>query len=253
MTAASGGHVMHGYVAVYQGLGSDVPTGALRPGPERLNAMLQHCTRVLVMIMVMCMGLGALWAAEDELTPPQESLSGLRPGNNLTVDMIEEKLGRPDVVSTNGLLRFYGGGTDSEVFGWFMIENPQYTVPDLIVETEPNSNRIDLVMAIGYDGLATEKGLTCFQTESEMTNAYGDPDFAFAVPMNGIMLHEVYYPELGLSFDLAPVGMGAERQIVAIYVTYPEHMQRAVEQRRQYIKDGVGSDITSQYSGLVEA
>lgn len=207
---------------------------------------------LLIIAAMLMVSVSGAWAA-DTRTSPKESLSGLRPGS-LTVDQLTTKLGKPDVTTTDGLLSLYGGDKSSEVYGWFMIENPNYTVPDLAVETAPGSNRVDLVMAIGYDGFKTEKGITCFATEAEVIEAYGKPAFAFAVPMQGFVLRELYYPELGLSFDIAPTSQTAEtREVIAIYVTYPEYMQRAIDLRKQYIKDGTGRDVTYVYRGGTEA
>ena len=205
--------------------------------------------RVVIGIMTVVLSLGGLCA--DKLTPPPESLNGLRPGT-LTVEDLRNKFGKPDVANTGGLLGLYGGTEQSSGYGWFMVENPNYTVPDLAVETAKDSNRVDLVMAIGYDGLKTEKGITCFQTEDDLIKAYGPPDFAFAVPMQGFVLRELYYVDLGISFDLAPMDASGDRAIAAIYVTYPENLQRAIEIRKKYIDQGVGKDITLTYQGGVE-
>jgi hypothetical protein len=167
----------------------------------------------------------------------------------LTLDKLTAKYGKPDVTRNGGLLRLYGGAERSNAYGWFMVQNPNYTVPDLAVETAPDSDKIDLVMSIGYDGFKTQKGIACFQTEDELIKAYGKPSFAFAAPMNGFVLRELYYPELGISFDLAPTGPTNDRQIIAIYVTYPEFMKRAIELRKNFIKDGVGKEITYEYDG----
>jgi hypothetical protein len=204
--------------------------------------------RFLMTVVALMMVLGSI-TAETKRTPPTESLNGLRPGS-LMIDQLTEKYGKPDMTQAGGLLELYGGPKTSEAYGWFMIQNPNYTVPDLAVETEQGSDRVDLVMAIGFEGLKTEKGITCFQSEDEVIQAYGKPDFAFAVPMNGFVLRELYYPALGLSFDLAPAGPGTtERQVIAIYVTYPEYMQNAIKLRHDYIDQGIGKDITSVYRG----
>jgi hypothetical protein len=202
--------------------------------------------RIVVTFMVLCMGLGTL-RAEVKRTAPAESLNGLRPGT-LTVDELAEKMGKPDMVQPGGMLELYGGSEGSEAYGWFMIDNPSYSVPDLAVETAEGSDRVDLVMAIGYEGLKTEKGITCFMTEEEMLKAYGKPDFVFAVPMQGFTLREFYYVKQGISFDVAPTGQGStERQVIAIYVTYPEYMADAVKLRNDYIERGIGKDITTSY------
>ncbi len=202
--------------------------------------------RFFVTIMVMSMGLGNLQAAPTRTTPP-ESLNGLRPGT-LTVDKMTAKMGKPDLTVTGGMLELYGGTAESETYGWFMVENPDYSVPDLAVETAQGSNRIDLVMAIGFEGLKTNKGITCFMTEEEVVKAYRQPDFVFAVPMQGFVLRELYYVKLGISFDLAPVSQNSdERQVIAIYVTYPEYLTGAISLRRDYISRGTGRDITSSY------
>jgi hypothetical protein len=204
---------------------------------------------VIITVLAAALGLGGITA--EKLTPPKESLNGLRPGT-LTVKQVQDKVGKkPDVTKDNGLLPLYGGADKSILYGWFMVENPSYTVPDLAIETAKDSDRVDLVMAIGYDGLKTEKGVTCFMSEADLIKAYGSPQFVFAVPMQGFVLREFYYPELGISFDLAPTGATADRQIVAIYVTYPEYLQRAIQIRKDYIKNGVGQDVTLEYSGGV--
>jgi hypothetical protein len=201
--------------------------------------------------MTLLLGVGSLRAAEKLTTPP-ESLNGLRPGT-LTLDDLNKKFGNPDVTDKGGLLKLYGGSDDSSLYGWFMVQNPSYTVPDLAVETAKGSTRIDLVMAIGYDGLKTEKGLACYASEDTMLSTYGKPDFVFAVPMSGFVLREFYYIKQGISFDVAPVGQGGDRQVIAIYVTYPEFLTRAVDLRKTYIKNGTGKDVTSQYLGGVSA
>ncbi|MHB0937213.1 MAG: hypothetical protein ACYDCO_02250 [Armatimonadota bacterium] len=203
--------------------------------------------RVVVGIMTVVLGLGGLCA--DTRTPPTESLNGLRPGT-LTVDELQKTYGKPDVTNDGGLLGLYGGAENSSLYGWFMVENPSYTVPDLAVETAKDSSRVDLVMAIGYDGLKTEKGVTCFQSEEELIKAYGAPDFVFAVPMQGFVLRELYYVDLGISFDVAPMDAGGDRAVAAIYVTYPEYLQSAIEIRKKYIDQGVGRDITGEYNGV---
>ncbi len=208
--------------------------------------ILQH--RFFAVALALFLGLVGVGAATETLTPPQESLDGLRPGS-LTVQQLTTKYGKPDVTRTGGLLRLYGGSQQSDAYGWFMTPNPQYTVPDLAVETATGSGRVDLVMSIGYDGLKTQKGITCFQTEDEVIKAYGKPDFAFATPMNGFVLREIYYPALGISFDLAPTGPTSDRQVIAIYVTYPEYLRRAIELRKSFIKDGTGTDVTYDYNG----
>lgn len=76
------------------------------------------------------------------------------------------------------------------LYGWFMVENPNYTVPDLAVEMQQGSDRVDQVMSIGHAGLKTEKGLGCFASEADMLKAYGTPDFVLAVPMQGFVLRE---------------------------------------------------------------
>ena len=207
--------------------------------------------RILVGVMTLALGLGGV--AAETLTPPQESLNGLRPGS-LTLADVQTQMGKkPDVTNDGGLLHLYGGPEESSLYGWFMIENPNYTVPDLAVETARDSDRVDLVMAIGYDGLKTEKGITCFASEDELIEAYGKPKFAFAVPMQGYVLYEVYYPQLGISFDLAAIGTSTQREVIAIYVTYPENLQRAIELRKQYIEQGVGKDVTAAYGGTIAA
>jgi hypothetical protein len=169
------------------------------------------------------------------------------------VDSLVRRYGKPKLVERNGLLGLYGGDDESEVYGWFLIENPGYSVPDLVVETAPGSERVELVMAIGYDGIKTEKGLTCFASEEEVVKAYGTPDFAFAAPMNGVVLRELYYTRLGLSIDLAPTGPTPDRQVIAMYVTYPEYLARAIALRKELIEDGVGRDVTFSYRGGQES
>lgn len=203
--------------------------------------------RVVTGILTVVLGLGGLCA--ESLTPPPESLNGLRPGT-LTIDDVQKQYGKPDVTNDGGLLGLYGGAENSSLYGWFMIENPQYTVPDLAVETAKDSKRVDLVMAIGYDGLKTEKGVACFQSEDELIKAYGVPDFVFAVPMQGFVLRELYYVDLGISFDVAPMDAGNARAVAAIYVTYPEYLRSAIEIRRKYISQGVGKDVTNEYKGV---
>lgn len=203
--------------------------------------------RVVIGIMTVVLGLGGLCA--DTLTPPLESLNGLRPGT-LTVDEVRKTYGKPDVTNDGGLLGLYGGAENSSLYGWFMVENPGYTVPDLAVETAKDNSRIDLVMSIGYDGLKTEKGITCFQSEEDLIKAYGAPDFAFAVPMQGFVLRELYYTNLGISFDVAPMDAGGDRAVAAIYVTYPEFLRSAITIRQKYIDQGVGKDITGEYNGV---
>lgn len=205
--------------------------------------------RFLVSAVALILGLSGVFAADSTaaLTAPKESLGGMRPGG--TLEQFTGKYGKPDVTRNGGLLRLYGGSRDSNAYGWFMVQNPNYTVPDLAVETATDSDRVDLVMAIGYDGFKTEKGVACFQNEEELIKAYGKPSFAFAAPMNGFVLRELYYPELGISFDLAPTGPTSDRQIIAIYVTYPEYLKRAIELRKTFIKDGTGEDITYTYNG----
>ncbi len=202
--------------------------------------------RLLVCALAIALGLAGVRA--EKLTPPRESLNGLRPGT-LTVDDLTKQLGKPAVTDNGGLLHLYGGAENSKLFGWFMIQNPDYTVPDLAVETAKDSNRVDLVMAIGYDGLKTERGITCFQSEDDLIKAYGKPDFVFAIQMRGFVLRELYYPALGISFDLAPTGPTSDRDVVAIYVTYPEYLQRAIQLRKDYIKQGTGKDVTYLYDG----
>ncbi|HEX2949335.1 MAG TPA: hypothetical protein VHV83_07175 [Armatimonadota bacterium] len=202
---------------------------------------------IMLVAITLLVGLGSAYAAE-KLTTPTESLNGLRPGT-LTLGDLTTKYGKPAVTDKGSLLKLYGGSADSTLYGWFMVENPNYTVPDLAVETAKGSDRIDLVMAIGYDGLKTEKGVACFDSEARMLEVYGKPDFVFAVPMDGFVLREFYYVKLGISFDVAPVNQAGDRQIVAIYVTYPEFLTRAIDLRKQYIRDGTGQDITSRYQG----
>lgn len=203
--------------------------------------------RVVTGILTVVLGLSGLCA--ETLTSPPESLNGLRPGT-LTIDDVQKTYGKPDVTTDGGLLGLYGGAEESRLYGWYMIENPSYTVPDLAVETASGSKRVDLVMAIGFDGLKTEKGLTCFQSEEELIRAYGVPDFVFAVPMQGFVLRELYYVDLGISFDVAPMDAGGDRAIAAIYVTYPEYLRTAIEIRKKYISQGVGRDITNEYKGV---
>jgi len=205
---------------------------------------LQH--RIVIGIMTVVLGLGGVCA--DKLTPPPESLNGLRPGT-LTVKDLNDKYGKPDVTNDGGLLGLYGGAEQSNLYGWFMVQNPNYTVPDLAVETAKDSDRVDLVMSIGYDGLKTEKGIACFQSEDDVIKAYGQPDFVFAVPMQGFVLRELYYVDEGISFDMAPMDAGGDRAVAAIYVTYPEYLRQAIAIRQKYISQGVGQDITNQYKG----
>lgn len=203
--------------------------------------------RLLMGVLALVLGLAGVQAADQKLTAPPESLGGLRPG--VTIDQLNTRFGKPDVTAAGGLLQLYGGAKESNLFGWFMVKNPDYTVPDLAVETAENSKTVDLVMVIGYDGIKTERGVTCFQSEDDVIKAYGKPEFAFAVPMRGYVLRELYYPSLGISFDLAPTGPGPDRSVVAIYVTYPEYLTRAIGLRREYITSGVGKDITYAYDG----
>lgn len=202
----------------------------------------------IICLLTLLVGLGSVRAAEKLTTPP-ESLNGLRPGT-LTVADLTKQFGDPAVTDTGGLLGLYGGAENSALYGWFMVENPNYTVPDLAVETAKGSNRVDLVMAIGYDGLKTKKDITCFNTEDEMLDAYGRPDYVFAVPMQGYTLREFYYVNQGISFDVAPIGPNSARQIIAIYVTYPEYLKGAIQMRRDFIREGTGSDVTAQYQGV---
>ena len=207
--------------------------------------MLQRF-KMFMIAMVLCVSCAI---AAEQLTTPQESLGGMRPGI-LSVDQLIGKLGKPAKADRDGLLGLYGGAAKSDVYGWFMVQNPNYTVPDLVAETAKGSKRVDLLMAIGYDGLKTERGVACFQNESAITAAYGKPDFAFAVPMNGFVLRELYYPRLGLSFDVAPTGPSPdENNVIAIYVTYPEFLQRAIEMRQSFIRQGIGKDVTVEYAG----
>ena len=203
--------------------------------------------RIPVLLLAVFMALSGVQATE-KLTTPAESLNGLRPGT-LTIDQLNTKYGKPVANNNGGLLGLYGGAKDSQAYGWFMVPNPSYTVPDLVAETEKNSDKVEMLISIGYDGLKTEKGIACFANEADVIKAYGKPDFAFAVPMNGFVLRELYYPALGLSFDMAPTGPTSDRQVIAIYITYPEYLQRAVGIRKDYIKRGTGEDITYTYSG----
>lgn len=204
---------------------------------------------LLTCLITLLVGLSGLRAAE-RLTTPRESLNGLRPGT-LTVQDLTKKFGDPDVTDKGGLLELYGGASDSQLYGWFMIENPDYDIPDLAIETARGSNHVDLVMSIGYDGLKTEKEIACFDSEKKMLDTYGKPDFVFSVPMQGYVLREFYYVNQGISFDVAPVNQNGDRQVIAIYVTYPEYLRRAIDLRKQYIKDGTGKDITTTYMGGV--
>lgn len=213
--------------------------------------MIKHIALLITaMLFALCIGSGASAATDTRTTPP-DSLGGLRPGT-LTVDQLTTQYGKPEVVERGGLLELYGGAADSEVYGWFMVENPDYDIPDIVAETAPGSNRVDLVMAIGYDGVKTEKGVACYQSEAELIKAYGNPDFVFAAPMNGFVLREFYYITLGVSFDVAPVNSMGDREVVAIYVTYPEFLQRAVQIRKDYIGRGIGRDITKDYRGTID-
>lgn len=203
---------------------------------------------LLFVIAVIFLAVGSASAAVSR-TPPKESLGGLRPGA-MTIDALIGKLGKPNVTENKGLLALYGGERDSTAYGWYMIENPSYTIPDLVVETPRGSDRIDLVMSIGYEGLKTEKGIGCFSRQDEVIAAYGKPDFAYALPMDGFVLREFYYPELGLSFDLAPTGpTPGEYEVIAVYVSYPEYMKSAITLRQQFLKEGTGRDITAEYRG----
>lgn len=207
----------------------------------------QRLLPLLLSMAVILLGFGFASAAE-KLTTPTESLGGWRPGT-LTVNQVIEKYGKPKVVERNGLLGLYGGAKDSKVYGWFMVDNPDYNVPDIVVETSPDSDRVELVMAIGYDGIKTEKGISCFNSEAQLLKAYGKPDFVFAVPMNGFVLREFYYTSLGISFDVAPTSANGNREVIAIYVTFPEYLQRAIDLRKKYIKEGTGKDVTDDYKG----
>jgi hypothetical protein len=210
---------------------------------------LQQRFSIWILALMMCVGVGSATIAAQLTTPP-ESLNGLRPGN-LTIDQLTTKYGKPDVTKTGGLLGLYGGSKDSLLYGWFLTPNPQYTVPDLAVETATGSDQVELVMSIGYDGLKTQKGVACFQTEAEVLKAYGKPDFAYSIPMHGFVLRELYYVNQGISFDLAPTGPSADRQVVAIYVTYPEYLQRAINIRKALIDRGTGTDVTGVYTGAL--
>ncbi|MHB9024046.1 MAG: hypothetical protein ACYC7E_07690 [Armatimonadota bacterium] len=200
----------------------------------------------LVLLVGLLMLVGSAMA-QDSLTTPLDSIGGLRPGT-LTLDQMVDKYGRPDATADGGMLGLYGGSQESEAYGWFMIENPDYSVPDLAVETAPDSTRVDLVMALGYDGVKTEKGVSCFTSEADLIKAYGNPEFAFSVPVSNTTLRELYYVNQGISFDVAPVGPNGEQQVIAIYVTYPEYLKRAVTIRKDYIERGVGADITEIYT-----
>ena len=74
--------------------------------------------RVVIGIMTVVLGLGGLCA--DKLTPPPESLNGLRPGT-LTVEDLRNKFGKPDVANTGGLRGREGGTEQSRGDGWFMV------------------------------------------------------------------------------------------------------------------------------------
>jgi hypothetical protein len=208
---------------------------------------LRYMTICLVTLLI---GLGSVLRAET-LTSPPESLNGLHPGS-LTLSDLTKKYGDPTVKNKGSLLQLYGGSANSSFYGWFMVPNPSYTIPDLAVETAAGSDKIDLVMAIGYDGLKTQKGIACFQSSDDLVSAYGKPDFIFEIPMQRFILHEYYYTKLGISFDVAiPSQSGGTGKIVAIYVTYPEFLQRAIALRKQYIGQGTGKDATASYQGGV--
>lgn len=202
--------------------------------------------RIVLLAITLLVGWGSVLA--EKLTTPPESLNGLRPGT-LTLTDLTEKFGKPDVTDNGNLLSLYGGSESSMLYGWFMVENPNYTVPDLAVEVPKGGEKVELVMSIGYDGLKTEKGVACFDSEARMLEVYGKPDFVFAVPMQGFTLREFYYVKQGISFDVAPVNQAGDRQVVAIYVTYPEYLRRAIELRKKYINEGTGQDVTSRYQG----
>ncbi|HEY3417504.1 MAG TPA: hypothetical protein VGM23_11525 [Armatimonadota bacterium] len=207
-------------------------------------------TSVLLMVGLLML-VGSAWA-DTQLTTPPDSIAGLRPGT-LTLDQMVDKYGKPDATADGGMLALYGGSEQSQAYGWFMVQNPDYTVPDLAVETAAGSNRVDLVMALGYDGFKTEKGVSCFNSEADLLKAYGTPDYAFSVPVNNTTLRELYYVNQGISFDVAPVGENGGLQVIAIYVTYPEYMKNAITIRKQYIDRGVGTDITDTYTKGEEA
>lgn len=209
--------------------------------------------RVMIMVVALVFLTVGYLSAATNMTTPKESLGGLRPGVT-TIQQLNDKLGKPDVTESKGLLGLYGGDKESKMYGWYMIENPNYTVPDLAVETPKGSNRIDLIMSIGFEGLKTEKGIGCFQKQKAVINAYGPPVFAYAVQMNSFVLRELYYPDLGLSFDLAPTGPTPDDyEVIAVYVSYPEYMQRAIAMRKQFINEGTGKDVTYIYRGGQEA
>ena len=208
--------------------------------------MQLHARWLASLIALLLLGLGSLRATT--LTTPPEALNGLRPGT-LTLDALQAKFGTPSTNKKGNLLGLYGGTTDSSLFGWFMVQNPSYTVPDLAVETAKGSTHVDLVMSLGYAGLKTKKGLACFATESTLTQTYGKPDFVFSVPMNSYTLREFYYVDQGISFDVAPINQNGDRQVIAIYVTYPEYLRTAIQLRKKYIEQGTGKDITGSYMG----
>ena len=211
----------------------------------------KHGLRFVLLALLIVGNLGWVRAA-DTLTTPPDSLNGLRPGK-LTLGQLEDKYGKSEIEADEGLLGLYGGAKDSHAYGWYLVENPNYVVPDLAVETATDSDRVDLVMSIGYDGLKTEKGVACFQSDADLIKAYGEPDFVFSVQMGDGELREFYYIAQGVSFDVAPIGPNGERLITTIYVTYPEYLKRAVDIRRDLINNGTGREITSVYASGVEA
>jgi hypothetical protein len=212
--------------------------------------MTAHTRNVIALIAAL--GLGALAASAATLTTPPESLSGLRPG--MPLQKLIDMIGKPDLTQRGGLLGLYGGAKDSTLYGWYAVADPDYTIPDLAVEVPKGSTTIELVMAIGFDGLVTEKDITCFSTEAEVVKAYGKPEYAFQMTLDGgTVLRELYYTDLGISFDLVPLGAADGRTVVAIYVTYPEYLKQAIDIRREYIKEGTGKDVTAEYHGVVPA
>jgi len=180
-----------------------------------------------------------------DLTPPTESLGGLRPGVSTLADA-QQVYGNHGLAFIGGMEAFAGGSRGTKAYRW--TPGPTYYAPGLIAETPIGSTLITTVALDRYAGHRTSRGLTTFISDSEVNDLYGQPDFAFERQVDYHTILELYYFDEGLLIVLNEVPNRPNWTVTQIILTYPAYLRVKVGLRTREAQSAQNvRDITRLY------
>lgn len=206
---------------------------------SKLHGVRQLCLYAVAMLAMTA-------ALAISLQSPSESLGGLTPGKD-TIRDAEKCYGAYSAIISGEGTYYAGGDQSSNAYLW--PGNEIVGQRGLIIETSLTSRRIELIMVDMYPGIGTSCSLTALAPESEVTERYGTPDYAYQVRVANRVFRELFYVNKGLLVVLAQVPGRPNWTVTKLILTYPAYLRNGVAMRTQYAQQRKTAieDITYSY------